>query len=158
MYSLSITGDVFVCVCRRRVLGISDGIESMGSIRWELTLYLVVAWIFIYFIIWRGLHQSGKVSQKNEIHRKQRTRTLHLLAIACKDNVFKQLKKIKPVKYNCMRPALLVYRFFLTLFLDFMHRVICIRSSKLFLSLETFLSKPYSYIQYFLENVFEIQH
>ncbi|KAG8194818.1 hypothetical protein JTE90_017257 [Oedothorax gibbosus] len=45
----------------RRVLGISSGIEVMGGLRWELVLYLVVAWIVIYFIIWKGLHQSGKI-------------------------------------------------------------------------------------------------
>ncbi|KFM57632.1 Sodium- and chloride-dependent GABA transporter 1, partial [Stegodyphus mimosarum] len=45
----------------RRVLGITSGIESLGIIRWELALYLIVAWIFVYFIIWKGLHQSGKI-------------------------------------------------------------------------------------------------
>ncbi|XP_035207354.1 sodium- and chloride-dependent GABA transporter 1-like isoform X2 [Stegodyphus dumicola] len=45
----------------RRVLGITSGIETLGIIRWELALYLIVAWIFVYFIIWKGLHQSGKI-------------------------------------------------------------------------------------------------
>ncbi|XP_054722878.1 sodium- and chloride-dependent GABA transporter 1-like [Uloborus diversus] len=45
----------------RRVLGITSGIETLGALRWELALYLVAAWIFTYFIIWRGLHQSGKI-------------------------------------------------------------------------------------------------
>lgn len=45
----------------RRVLGITEGIENLGVLQWELALYLVFAWIFVYFIIWRGLHQSGKI-------------------------------------------------------------------------------------------------
>lgn len=45
----------------RRVLGITPGIETLGNLQWELALYLIAAWIFTYFIIWRGLHQSGKI-------------------------------------------------------------------------------------------------
>ncbi|XP_042907989.1 sodium- and chloride-dependent GABA transporter 2 [Parasteatoda tepidariorum] len=45
----------------RYVLGITDGIHDMGSLRWELALYLFAAWVFTYFIIWKGLHQSGKI-------------------------------------------------------------------------------------------------
>lgn len=47
---------------RRRVLQITPGIEDLGDLQWELALYLVFSWVVIYFIIWRGLHQSGKVS------------------------------------------------------------------------------------------------
>ncbi|XP_068195959.1 sodium- and chloride-dependent GABA transporter 3-like [Antennarius striatus] len=45
----------------RRVLGLSGGIEELGSIRWELTLCLLIAWIFCYFCIWKGVKSSGKV-------------------------------------------------------------------------------------------------
>ncbi|GBM50473.1 Sodium- and chloride-dependent GABA transporter 2 [Araneus ventricosus] len=45
----------------RKVLGITDGIHNMGGIRWELVGLLVLGWVVIYFIIWKGLHDSGKL-------------------------------------------------------------------------------------------------
>lgn len=33
----------------------------MGDIRWEILFYLFVAWVLVYMVIWRGLHQSGKI-------------------------------------------------------------------------------------------------
>ncbi|XP_068195987.1 sodium- and chloride-dependent GABA transporter 3-like [Antennarius striatus] len=45
----------------RRMLGMSGGIEELGSVRWELALCLLVAWIFCYFSIWKGVRSSGKV-------------------------------------------------------------------------------------------------
>lgn len=45
----------------RRVLDITDGIHVLGGVRWELALYLLLAWILVYFVIWKGLHQSRKV-------------------------------------------------------------------------------------------------
>ncbi|XP_068195986.1 sodium- and chloride-dependent GABA transporter 3-like [Antennarius striatus] len=45
----------------RRLLSMSGGIEELGSVRWELTLCLLVAWIFCYFSIWKGVRSSGKV-------------------------------------------------------------------------------------------------
>ncbi|XP_018302384.1 LOW QUALITY PROTEIN: sodium- and chloride-dependent GABA transporter 1 [Mycetomoellerius zeteki] len=45
----------------RRVLGITSGIESIGKIQWELLGCLVIGWMLVYFIIRRGLHQSGKI-------------------------------------------------------------------------------------------------
>ncbi|XP_068195981.1 sodium- and chloride-dependent GABA transporter 3-like [Antennarius striatus] len=46
----------------RRMLGMSGGIEELGSVRWELALCLLVAWIFCYFSIWKGVRSSGKVA------------------------------------------------------------------------------------------------
>ncbi|XP_068605090.1 sodium- and chloride-dependent GABA transporter 3-like [Brachionichthys hirsutus] len=46
----------------RRMLGMSGGIEELGAIRWELALCLLVAWIFCYFCIWKGVKSSGKVA------------------------------------------------------------------------------------------------
>ena len=43
------------------VLKISDGIEDIGGMRWELFGYLIGAWIIVYFVVWKGLHNSGKV-------------------------------------------------------------------------------------------------
>uniref|UniRef100_W5N3N3 Solute carrier family 6 member 11a n=1 Tax=Lepisosteus oculatus TaxID=7918 RepID=W5N3N3_LEPOC len=45
----------------RRVLGISGGIDEVGSLRWDLALCLLLAWIICYFSIWKGVKSSGKV-------------------------------------------------------------------------------------------------
>ncbi|XP_054483626.1 sodium- and chloride-dependent GABA transporter 3-like [Anoplopoma fimbria] len=46
----------------RRVLGMSGGIEELGSVRWELALCLLACWVFCYFSIWKGVKSSGKVA------------------------------------------------------------------------------------------------
>ncbi|EEC00595.1 GABA transporter, putative [Ixodes scapularis] len=46
---------------RRNVLDITNGLEEVGSLRPELALYLLLAWFLVYTVIWRGLHQSGKI-------------------------------------------------------------------------------------------------
>ena len=33
----------------------------MGSVRLELFGYLVLAWVLVYLVIWKGLQNSGKV-------------------------------------------------------------------------------------------------
>uniref|UniRef100_A0A8C6HNN4 Transporter n=1 Tax=Mus spicilegus TaxID=10103 RepID=A0A8C6HNN4_MUSSI len=45
----------------RRVLGITSGIHDLGSLRWELALCLLLAWIICYFCIWKGVKSTGKV-------------------------------------------------------------------------------------------------
>lgn len=45
----------------RRVLGLSSGLDEVGSIRWELALSLLVAWVICYFCIWKGVKSTGKV-------------------------------------------------------------------------------------------------
>uniref|UniRef100_A0A8C3EV23 Uncharacterized protein n=1 Tax=Corvus moneduloides TaxID=1196302 RepID=A0A8C3EV23_CORMO len=45
----------------RRVLKISDGIQHLGGLRWELALCLLLAWIICYFCIWKGVKSTGKV-------------------------------------------------------------------------------------------------
>uniref|UniRef100_A0A672YPI4 Transporter n=1 Tax=Sphaeramia orbicularis TaxID=375764 RepID=A0A672YPI4_9TELE len=42
-------------------LGISQGIEQIGSLRWELALCLLLAWILCYFCVWKGVRSTGKV-------------------------------------------------------------------------------------------------
>lgn len=63
---VAISGDTQVLfsfpLCRRRVLKISDGIQHVGSLRWELALCLLLAWIICYFCIWKGVKSTGKVS------------------------------------------------------------------------------------------------
>ncbi|XP_072308516.1 sodium- and chloride-dependent GABA transporter 2-like [Eucyclogobius newberryi] len=45
----------------RRILGLSDGIDHIGNVRWELALCLLLAWIMCYFCVWKGIKSSGKV-------------------------------------------------------------------------------------------------
>ncbi|XP_035490956.2 sodium- and chloride-dependent GABA transporter 2-like [Scophthalmus maximus] len=46
---------------QRRVLGLSEGIEEMGSVRWDLAGCLLLSWIVCYFCAWKGVKCSGKV-------------------------------------------------------------------------------------------------
>ncbi|KRZ31414.1 Sodium- and chloride-dependent GABA transporter 1 [Trichinella pseudospiralis] len=46
----------------RNVLHISNGIEEPGSIIWQLSLALFVAWALCYFAIFKGIKWTGKVS------------------------------------------------------------------------------------------------
>jgi hypothetical protein len=50
-------------LCRKRVLQMSEGIDDIGGIQWELLGCLVLGWALVYIIIWRGLHASGKVRE-----------------------------------------------------------------------------------------------
>ncbi|XP_033742250.1 sodium- and chloride-dependent taurine transporter-like [Pecten maximus] len=45
----------------RKVLQLSDGVDHPGNIKWDLALCLLLAWIIIYFCIWKGIKSSGKV-------------------------------------------------------------------------------------------------
>uniref|UniRef100_A0A4W5QZ60 Transporter n=1 Tax=Hucho hucho TaxID=62062 RepID=A0A4W5QZ60_9TELE len=45
----------------RRVLRISSGIDNIGSLNWDLVLCLAIAWILVYFCIWKGVKSTGKV-------------------------------------------------------------------------------------------------
>uniref|UniRef100_A0A131YKJ9 Transporter n=1 Tax=Rhipicephalus appendiculatus TaxID=34631 RepID=A0A131YKJ9_RHIAP len=44
-----------------RVLGITSGLHEIGKVRPEIALYLFIGWAMVYLVIWRGLHQSGKI-------------------------------------------------------------------------------------------------
>jgi solute carrier family 6 GABA transporter-like protein 6/8/11/12/13 len=44
-----------------KVLQVSEGIDNLGVIRWELAACLILAWILVYFSIWKSVKSSGKV-------------------------------------------------------------------------------------------------
>ena len=44
-----------------RVLQMSDGIHNMGDIRLELFGFLALAWVIVYFCLWKGVATTGKV-------------------------------------------------------------------------------------------------
>ncbi|XP_034387997.1 solute carrier family 6 member 6b [Cyclopterus lumpus] len=43
------------------VLGISDGIDDIGPIKWDLALCLLLVWVICFFCIWKGVKTTGKV-------------------------------------------------------------------------------------------------
>ncbi|XP_059151400.1 sodium- and chloride-dependent GABA transporter 2-like [Physella acuta] len=44
-----------------KVLGLSDGIDQMGSLKWDLFGCLSLAWFIVYLCIHKGIRSSGKV-------------------------------------------------------------------------------------------------
>uniref|UniRef100_A0A3P8V3E7 Sodium- and chloride-dependent GABA transporter 3-like n=1 Tax=Cynoglossus semilaevis TaxID=244447 RepID=A0A3P8V3E7_CYNSE len=60
--SLNNTSSAATEFWERRALGMSAGIEELGSVRWELALCLLVSWVCCYFSIWKGVRSSGKVA------------------------------------------------------------------------------------------------
>ncbi|CAL8337858.1 unnamed protein product [Merluccius merluccius] len=43
------------------VLGISNGIDDLGPIKWDLALCLLAVWVICFFCIWKGVKSTGKV-------------------------------------------------------------------------------------------------
>nr|XP_042702563.1 sodium- and chloride-dependent betaine transporter-like [Chrysemys picta bellii] len=43
----------------KRALGLTDGIHNLGTVRWELALCLLLAWVICYFCIWKGVKSTG---------------------------------------------------------------------------------------------------
>ena len=39
----------------------TDGITDMGTIRWELFVLLILAWVVVYFCIFKSVKATGKV-------------------------------------------------------------------------------------------------
>ena len=51
----------FVFNFRFKVLGLSKGIEDIGTIKWDLALCLILAWVVVFLCIMKGIKTSGKV-------------------------------------------------------------------------------------------------
>lgn len=52
---------IYISTYRRRVLGLSAGIEVVGGLRWDLVGCLLLSWIICYFCVFKGVKSSGKV-------------------------------------------------------------------------------------------------
>lgn len=44
-----------------KLLEQTNGIEDIGGIRWDLCGYLLLAWVIVYFSIFKGVRSTGKV-------------------------------------------------------------------------------------------------
>ena len=49
---------------RNEVLQITEGIEDLGVLRWELLICLAVAWTVIFLCLCKGVKSSGRVSPR----------------------------------------------------------------------------------------------
>ncbi|XP_070564521.1 sodium- and chloride-dependent GABA transporter 2-like [Ptychodera flava] len=45
----------------RKALKLSDGIEDMGTVNWEMAIALIVAWILVYLCVFKGVKSTGRV-------------------------------------------------------------------------------------------------
>lgn len=58
--SISKRFDSTVEFWENRILQITDGIDNVGGIQWELAACLAIVWIICFFCIWKGIKSTGK--------------------------------------------------------------------------------------------------
>ncbi|EDO39708.1 predicted protein, partial [Nematostella vectensis] len=52
---------ISVTLSRRKVLQLSGDVGKPGEVRFELAMCLLLAWIVVYFCVWKGIKSAGKV-------------------------------------------------------------------------------------------------
>ena len=60
---------------------ISDGVEHVGEMQWEIALALLISWIVLYFALWKGIKWTGKVTFYRPQHSCGKIMFLHLSVI-----------------------------------------------------------------------------
>lgn len=48
-------------ICSHHVLDITNSVNELGEVRWQLALTLICAWTVVYFCMWKGVKSVGKV-------------------------------------------------------------------------------------------------
>ena len=51
----------FLFFLSRHVLEITDGVESTGGVKWDVTLCNLLAWTIIFIVLSKGIKTLGKV-------------------------------------------------------------------------------------------------
>ena len=62
----------------------SSGIEEVGYVQWDLLGYLILAWTVVYCVIWKGLHNSGKVRLFDHLQSIAQTKVLEMCNLEVK--------------------------------------------------------------------------
>lgn len=44
-----------------KVLNISNGLDELGEMNWQLILCLLAVWMMVYFCVWKGVKSTGKI-------------------------------------------------------------------------------------------------
>ena len=50
------------------VLNQTNSIDETGKIRWQLVLCLLLAWMVVYFCMWKGVKSAGKVIELHKYY------------------------------------------------------------------------------------------